>query len=196
MMDKYLQLWQQLQRFSHLRNPILVTGIVLLLVVSTLLLHSCNVGNHKELERYIKEVQARPPGKLKPIPKFAPYHAVPYTALALRSPFQKSIKATASAAGPDVNRVKEPLEAFPLDSLRMVGTLTQGNKLWALVITHEGVIYRVTVGNHLGQNYGRIVSISQKKVDIQETILEDEQWVERPASLALVERSSKEQTTR
>ena len=87
---------------------------------------------------------------------------------------------------PDTNRRKEPLETFPLDSLRMVGTLEQHNKLWALVADPNGVVYRIAKGNYVGQNHGRIDNISNDKITLTEIVPDPSGgWRERPTSIGL-----------
>ena len=70
----------------------------------------------------------------------------------------------------------------------MVGTITQNNKEWVLILASDKAIYKATIGSHIGQNYGRIVNISKDKIDIVETIPDSlGQWKERETSLTLVE---------
>jgi type IV pilus assembly protein PilP len=90
--------------------------------------------------------------------------------------------------GPDRNRNREPLEEFPVDSLRMVGTIDFNGHTYALVKAPDSVIHRVTIGDHMGQNYGKIVTITPSEVDLSEVIPDGfGGWTERPASLALEE---------
>lgn len=90
---------------------------------------------------------------------------------------------------PDPNRRKEELDSFPLDALKMVGTLDQKNSVWALVQSPDGTIHRVKSGNYLGQNDGRIVSIEEEKINVTELIPNGSGgYLERQASLALGER--------
>ena len=99
---------------------------------------------------------------------------------------------TATAAGadnslaPDPLRPKEELESYPLDSLRMVGTVQQQETRWALVRTREGLVYRVRVGNYLGMNNGQIVGITDDTVRLTEIVSEvPGDWRERSAELKL-----------
>jgi len=112
----------------------------------------------------------------------------------LRDPFTPSQLSTAASDGaggtlrPDLNRAREPLEDYPLDSLRMVGTLSRDRRKWSLIQDQEGAIHRVQVGNYMGQNYGKITAITEQSTDLIE-IVDDGQggWIERPASMALSE---------
>lgn len=89
---------------------------------------------------------------------------------------------------PDSNRPREALEAFPLDTLRMVGTLDQGGQSWGLVRANDGTIHRVQPGNYLGQNHGRIANITEYEIELVEIVPDGlGGWIERQASLALSE---------
>jgi type IV pilus assembly protein PilP len=98
----------------------------------------------------------------------------------------------AGAAGggvaPDPNRPREALEAFPFDSLRMVGTLARGQQLWALVRAPDETISRIAPGNYLGQNHGRVTSVEQDVLHAVEIIPSGSGgWIEREASLAIAQ---------
>ena len=96
--------------------------------------------------------------------------------------------AEGSGIKPDLNRNKEELEAFPLDSLRMVGTLQRDDDIWAIVLASDDTVHRVQVGNYMGQNYGKIVNIQEDRVDLIEIARDARgRWQERPASIALVQ---------
>ena len=89
-----------------------------------------------------------------------------------------------------MNRRREALEAFPLDALKMVGTLAQKDGVWAIIKAPDGLVYRVTRNNYLGQNYGRITKISEDKVELVEIVPDGlGGWQERRASLVLAEKS-------
>ena len=89
---------------------------------------------------------------------------------------------------PDLGRRREPLEAFPLDTLRMVGTMQKEEQTSALIKSPDGLVSRIIVGNYLGQNYGQVVAIKQDKVELVEIVPDGlGSWIKRPASLAIVE---------
>ncbi|MDH3369726.1 MAG: pilus assembly protein PilP, partial [Gammaproteobacteria bacterium] len=95
---------------------------------------------------------------------------------------------SSSGPRPDPKRRKEPLEDYPLDSLKMVGTLMRGKQAWAVIQAPDGTVHRAQVGDHLGQNSGMIHKISDEKVDLIELIqgtLGD--WIEREANLSLLQ---------
>ena len=123
-----------------------------------------------ELENYITEVKQRPAPPLDPLPPMQEFETFEYQAHHLRDPFANPVDKTAKSGGPgpDPNRRKEPLEAYPLDGLDMVGTLGGGDSLVGLIMDPERVIHRVVVGNYMGQNDGRITSVSQDKIELEE----------------------------
>ncbi|MBB72340.1 MAG: pilus assembly protein PilP [Legionellales bacterium] len=142
-------------------------------IMIALLLSGC--GGHsqkvKELQKYMEEVKSRPTKQVEPIPDIAEFQKFAYQAGNLRSPFKPpEITPEGSQYQPDINRQKEKLEAFPLDALRMVGTLNQQNKVWALISAPDGAVYRVTLGSHMGQNYGEVMKITKDKVYLKETV--------------------------
>jgi type IV pilus assembly protein PilP len=144
-----------------------------------------------DLQNYIAQVKAKKSTHIPPIPQMKPYQAFAYVTEDRRDPFQPSApnrNASSTALRPDMNRNKEPLEEFPLDSLGMAGVIDFKSKLYAMVKAPDGVVHRVTVGDHLGQNYGTITKITATEIDMTEIIPDGfGGWVERPASLALAE---------
>lgn len=167
-----------------------------------LCVHMAGCGSeHGDLQAYVAEVQARPPGKIEPPPEFKPHLSFNYSAAAMRSPFTppmeevKNTQRAGKSVVPDLVRGKEYLESFNFDNLKFVGSLQKSatdTTLWALVNDGEGGVHRVKVGDHLGKNYGSITSISPTRVDVIEIIpsgaLDDNGqtlWVERPRTMVL-----------
>jgi len=145
-----------------------------------------------ELRAYVDEVKARPGGRIEPLPQIRPAPSFVYNADGRRSPFvpdtpQVRVSSSPDAVqGPDPNRPREFLEQFPLDTLRMVGTMNSQQGTFGLVQTSDGLIHRVTVGNHMGQNYGRIMTISDADIQLVEIIADGlGSYLERPAAVAL-----------
>ncbi|CAD5106476.1 hypothetical protein PSEWESI4_00739 [Pseudomonas carbonaria] len=153
-------------------------------------------GDFSDLQAYMDEVRARPKGSIEPLPKFQPYEAFTYNASALRSPFQPPVKIdlTSRPKGskeikPDETRIKQFLEGFNIETFEMVGTLSNTNGKYALV-NGAGGVHRVKVGDYLGRNNGRIVSIDEARIEVVEIVPDGEGgWLERPRSLSLKERS-------
>lgn len=167
------------------------SGIRVLLVSAALLVLGCDRSGIQELRSYVDQVRARPPGPIEPLPEIQPVDSFVFEPGGRRDPFVMDTQ-TAAAAGkdnglaPDPLRPKEELESYPLDSLRMVGTVQQQEIRWALVRTREGLVYRVRVGNYLGMNNGQIVDITDEAIRLTEIVSEiPGDWRERSATLAL-----------
>jgi type IV pilus assembly protein PilP len=151
-------------------------------------------GGSDELQAYIDEVKARPGGRIEPLPEIRPAPSFVYERGDRRSPFEPDTPQQRASAdpnaiqGPDPNRPREHLESYPLDTFRMVGTLSGNGQESGLVKAADGLVYRVYVGNHMGQNYGRITSITESEIDLVEIIPDGlGGFLERPASVSLSE---------
>jgi len=165
-----------------------VTLIVATLAV--LSLSGCSNGM-EQLRQQVAEIKSRPGEAIEPLPEIKPYEAFAYNASSLRSPFVPTPPARndlAAGVRPDVKRPREFLEQFPLDTLRMVGTLALQGRNYGLVQGKDGLVHRVLNGSFMGQNDGRIVSISPTKISIIEIVPDGlGGYIERPAALALTE---------
>ena len=92
---------------------------------------------------------------------------------------------------PELNRRKQPLEAYPLDTMSMVGSLNKQGQLVALVKV-DNLLYQVRAGSYLGQNYGKVTRITETEVTLREIVQDAAgEWIERPAALQLLEEASK-----
>ena len=144
-----------------------------------------------ELQRKVAEIKSRPGERIEPLPDIKPYESYAYNAATLRSPFVPSAPARNDVAGgvrPDTRRAREFLEQFPLDSMRMVGTLALQGKNYGLVQGKEGLVHRVLPGAYIGQNDGRILSITNTKISILQIVPDGQGgYIENPASLTLIE---------
>jgi type IV pilus assembly protein PilP len=155
-------------------------------VAAALTLAGCG-GGLDELRGQIEQAKLRPGGRIAPLPEVVPYESYAYSMAGERSPFTQSA-AGESAGGPrpDSKRPREYLEQFPLDTLKMVGTLRLGGSNFGLVQTKDGLIHRVLPGNHLGQNDGRITSVNDAQVAVVEIVPDGMGgYIERQAALAL-----------
>ena len=160
----------------------------LVLLITVILCGCANQSKkQRELDAYFKEVESRPSIEIDPIPEIPKYQAFKYSAGNLQDPFKPpKPKAVVQGLQPDRDRPKEELEAFPLDALRMVGTLNKGNKTWALIAAPDDAIYRITVGGHLGQNFGQIKKISKDLIEVTETVPDGlGGWKKRNVTLTL-----------
>lgn len=163
-------------------------------VLAGILLSGCSSDGLDDLREFVKNAHADRKPKIEPLPEIKPYEAFAYAAADLTNPFStanlkpQSVQGLAGGPRPDMNRRKEPLEDYPLDGLKMVGTLSRGKQSWGIIQTADGAVYRVQKGNYLGQNFGRITRVNDEKIDLVELIQGAlGEWVEREASLAIQE---------
>lgn len=159
------------------------------LCLAVLAISACSSGMD-DLEKYVQDTKNLPPPPLDPLPVMQQFETFEYAAQDLRDPFSNPSDEQASSAGagprPDPDRRKEALEAFPLDGLDMMGTLGAGDSLIGLIMDPDRVIHRVVVGNYMGQNDGRITSISEDKIELAELVPDGAGgWIERRADIAL-----------
>ena len=171
----------------------------IVVVLMGLIIAGCSGDNLSDLRSFVQAEKAKPGGRVKPIPEVKPFESFTYRVNGRKSPFQpwgintgatKSASAATGGLHPDTSRRREALESFPLDALRMVGTLSQKNGMWAIIKAPDGLVYRVTRNNYLGQNYGRITKISEDKVELTEIVPDGlGGWQERSASLVLADKS-------
>ncbi len=160
-----------------------------------IMLAGCGGEEQQELKAELAALTKDMSGRVSPLPVVKPYEPVPYTAYDLPDPFgpAKIVLTTRASGGgggglkPDVDRPKEPLEAYALESLKMVGTLQQRKQVYAIVKADAG-LYRVRVGNYLGQNFGVITKISDSEIKLRELIQDaGGDWTERESTLLLQE---------
>jgi len=167
---------------------------ILLILAAGLVLGACG-SDMDDLDQYINEIKARPGGRIEPLPEITPYEVFSYKAdiEGFRSPFvpdspQIAGGPTDGGTRPDEARSREFLESFPLDTLRMVGTLQLGEVNFGLVQTSDGLIHRVIPGNYMGQNDGRIVAIRDSEIELIEIISDGiGGYLERDAAVALAD---------
>jgi type IV pilus assembly protein PilP len=139
-----------------------------------------------DLQQFIQQTQAQPGGHVEPLPEVKPYETYVYDDQGLRSPFVPSQATGFASVRRDTKRPREFLEQFSLDTLTMVGSLNMEGTMYALVQTKDGIVHRVTVGNYLGQNDGRITDITPSKIDLAEIVPDGlGGYMKRPAALSL-----------
>lgn len=163
--------------------------LTLLICVIGFALAGCSdEDKHTDLKKYVKNVKSRTAYAIDSIPKPVKFRSYHYPSDQPRNPFVPVVeKASNDSNAPDQNRPKEPLEAFPLDALRMVGVIRQDGSVWAVVSAPDGGVYKVKEGSYLGQNYGKVAKISDKQLDVEELVPSDNTWVKRSAVMSLVE---------
>ncbi|NJS35611.1 MAG: pilus assembly protein PilP [Brachymonas sp.] len=171
------------------------------LIASTLLLTGCFGDDQQDLRQWMQEQRNSTKPSVPPIPepkKFTPAGYVndvsvePFSNQKLAQALKReSTQATANAAlvAPELNRRREALEAFPLDAIAMVGTMQPKGVQMALVRVDK-LLYQVRVGNYLGQNYGKVMKLSETELVLREIVQDAAgEWIERQATLQLQEGS-------
>jgi type IV pilus assembly protein PilP len=167
----------------------------LLLPAALLFLGGCS-SEIDELKQFVRESDKGLPRKVEPLPAVKPFEPFTYEGFDLPDPFKpRKLSAPKEGAGggiaPDLNRRKEPLEAFPLEQLKMVGTLSQGKDSYALVRADK-TLYRVKKGNYMGQNFGLITDVNDVEIKLKEIVQDSAgDWAERQSILPLLEEAGK-----
>lgn len=166
-------------------------------VLVALALAGCEpADNTADLRDFVAMTKASSPGRaLDPLPKPVPYQPVAYAAQDLKSPFAVASMLKAQAAPPridngirpNLDRPREELEKYSLGSLKMVGTLEREGR-FALVRVPDGTVQTVQVGNYMGTDYGKILQISESRIELLEIVPDNNGgWVERRNALTLTE---------
>lgn len=171
----------------------------LVLLSSTLVLLGCTSSEQEELRQWMQSERNSIRPQIKPIPEPSKFIPQSYAGESLTDPFsaEKLASVMRGNQGPslggsalieaELNRRKQPLEAFPLDTMSMVGSLTRQGQLVALVKV-DNLLYQVKVGNYLGQNYGRVLDITETEVALREIVQDAAgEWIERTSGLQLQE---------
>ncbi len=181
-------------------------ALVAMLVVCVPLA-GCGGGSMADLRSYVAEVKTRPGSPIEGLPPIKLMLTYTYPCaggIQCADPFEPFFLEppnpcpTPDAPGcnnqvvdgpsPDFDRNREELESYPLDGLRMMGTLEKNEQFWAIVRDPDAIIHRVQVGNYIGQNYGKITGITEDKVELLEIIPDGRGgWEEREAQIALAD---------
>lgn len=168
------------------------------LALSALVLSGCGAeldelqGWMEQQKREVKPsiTPLTPPKKHEPQPYAAMDGVEPFSAQKLVVALKREDRAASSLLASELNRRKEPLEAFPLDSMSMVGNVSRQGRPTALLKV-DGLLYQVKVGDYLGQNYGRVLRVSETEVSLREVVQDAAgEWVERKSTLQLQEKGT------
>jgi type IV pilus assembly protein PilP len=173
-----------------------VRAFVLLgLAVAGALLTGCT-SSTEELQQWMDEQRAQARPTVKPLTPPKTFQPQPYEAQAVVDPFstQKlTVALRREAAQPssllaaEMKRRREPLEAFPLDTMAMVGSVSRDGRPYALLRV-DSLLYQARVGDYLGQNFGRITKISETEITLREVVQDAAgEWIERTSTLQLQE---------
>ncbi|MFL0796173.1 MAG: pilus assembly protein PilP [Cellvibrionaceae bacterium] len=168
-------------------------ALTALLFITFGLVGCSSSGDHSDLREFMTKARNVPSSPIEPPPTFEPYEPFVYAAAGLHSPFEMPVgealtilTGTKSTVKPDFNRPKEPLEFFGINGLKMVGTLEQDGVIWALIDDSDGGIHRVTSGNYIGKNHGRVVTTNRDKIELIEIVSDGRDgWLERPKTIQL-----------
>lgn len=163
-------------------------------LLSATMLGGCGDAGVQDVAKWMQEVKQQTRVVMKPITPPKTFTPFVYDAKGKEDPFSPAKMAVAFAKNrasnilqPDLNRRREALESYPLDSMQMVGTLSKAGLTYA-VIRADKSIYRVKVGNYIGQNFGMVTRITDTEVDLKEVVQDASgEWVEREAKLELQE---------
>ncbi|MBA3770113.1 MAG: pilus assembly protein PilP [Blastocatellia bacterium] len=153
---------------------------------------ACSTEPNEDLRNWVNESDQQVAQGIEPLPEVAPYEGFTYVEDELFEPFKprkllEQNKKEGANKGPDLDRRKELLESYPLEQLTFVGTLERAKTSYAL-IKADSTIYRVTAGNYLGQNFGRIAAINETEVLLKESTQDSEgEWKENEAALQLLD---------
>ncbi len=162
------------------------------LILLSCLLVACGSSEGDDLDKFMADAANDMRAKVAPLPEVKPYVPLEYNPDGqLSDPFKarKAQSTKTSGIQPDFNRPKEPLEAYPLESLQYVGSLSRDNLEYALIKTPDNSIQQVSIGNYMGQNFGIVTEITESEVMLKE-IIQDElsgDWAEQSSSVSLQE---------
>ena len=169
---------------------------ILIALASAALLAACGGEEQGELRQELAAMTKDLRGKVDPLPAVRTYEPVPYKGDSMVDPFVPGRIVVAQAGGtggggggaqPDLNRPKEPLEAFPLEAVQMVGTLSQNKDVYALVRAGNN-LFRVKKGNYMGPNFGVITAIDEGQISLKEVVQDSGgDWIERSTTVQMLE---------
>ena len=164
--------------------------------LAALVVAGCS-ADHEELQQWMEQQRRevkpnvtplQPPKKFDPAPYLMAQAVEPFSNQKLTVALKQEARQPNSVLAAELNRRKEPLEAYPLDSMAMVGSVTKQGQPFALLRV-DNLLYQVKVGDYLGQNYGRITKIAETEIGLREIVQDAAgEWIERPAALQLQER--------
>lgn len=169
----------------------------MLVLVSIAVVACSGDGDHEDLRQWMNESVKGVRGRIPPLPQVKPYEPVSYDVGNRVDPFKPAKigleKKTAGSGGlqPDLERPREPLEAYPLESLKYVGSMEKKKAAHAIVQV-DGSLFNARVGNYMGQNFGVVTKITESELTLKELVQDSSgDWVERVSALLLQEQEGK-----
>jgi type IV pilus assembly protein PilP len=161
------------------------------------LLAGCGAEN-EELQEWMDRQRREVKPNVSPLSPPKKFEAEPYSSARAVDPFSTQKLTVAlkqeerqpnSMLGAELNRRKEPLEAYPLDSMAMVGSVAKQAQPFALLRV-DNLLYQVKLGDYIGQNYGRITKINETQIELREIVQDAAgEWIERTTNLQLQEKA-------
>jgi len=171
-------------RFNPLLKLITISTLCLILV-------ACNGDEGDDLDKFMSTAANDMSKGVEPLPEVLPYSPIQYNADGLLADPFKPRKAASKndSLQPNINRPKDALEAYPLESLKYVGSMSRSKLTYALIKTPDNTIQQVKVGNYLGPNFGLVTAINEGDIVLKEIVQDDltGDWIERSASINLQE---------
>lgn len=169
-----------------------MNGRLISLALACAMLSACGGDEHEDLKQWMVSETKDLKGRVPPLPEIKPFPVVSYDAMDVVEPFrpskiepEKKMAGSGTGIQPDFDRRKEPLEAFPLESLKMAGVIQQGKMTHAIILAGKSV-YQVKAGNYMGQNFGIITNITDAEVQLRELVQDSSGvWIERNSTLEL-----------
>jgi len=168
-----------------------------LLVACVAMLSAC-AADQDELQQWMEQQKREVKPNIEPLSAPKKFNPQPYAALGAVEPFstqkltvalKQEARQPNSLLAAEINRRKEPLEAYPVDSMTMVGSVMRNGRQYALLRV-DNLLYQVKTGDYLGQNYGKVTKISETDVSLREIVQDAAgEWIERTSSLQLQERA-------
>jgi type IV pilus assembly protein PilP len=169
-----------------------LAGVVLLGTV----LVGCT-GEQDELQQWMEQQKREVKPSVQPLSPPKKFNPQPYSSLTGVEPFstqkltvalKQEARQPNSLLAAEINRRKEPLEAYPLDSMSMVGSVTKQGRPYALLRV-DNLLYQVKLGDYIGQNYGKITKITETDISLREIVQDAAgEWIERTGALQLQEK--------
>lgn len=142
-----------------------------------------------DLETFVAETGKDMQGKIDPLPEIKPYQAFSYEAFDLPDPFRpRKLAGKGGGLQPDLDRPREPLEAYSIETLKMVGVISRKGAMHAIIRNPENAVYHVRAGNYIGQNFGLVTRIGENEIELREIVQDSAgDWSERTSTLVLQE---------
>lgn len=179
---------------AHRLTPLASRALSTFALVAAIVVVAGCGDRMQDLQQYVAQTKALHGGQIPPLPQIKPMETFTYDDMNLRSPFVPSMQNLANAGlggsscGVHINadRPRQYLEQFPLDSLKMMGTITVKDVMYALIRDGDGVLHRAAVGDYMGQNFGKITQVGQAGLTLREIVPDGQGcWTERTTTVPL-----------